>query len=130
MSACVMSWSIIIALLLLVTLVVMVGMAISRLADVTDLLERTRNRVASNESHLNQFDAVVEWLLQREGMRLDSSHFGCRWSVVPDKDGKLRDWLEHNDERKRSELAESIYKAYLQAMRDHDKEVAKKTKKN
>lgn len=129
MSACVMSWAVLISLLLLVTLVVMAGMALCRLGDVRELWERLRAQLAANDGHLNKFDAVVEWLLKKESMRLDSSHFGCRWFVVPDKDGKLHDWLEHNDGRKRSELAETIYKAHLQAMREHDKEVAKKTKK-
>jgi hypothetical protein len=124
-----LSLAIIIALLLLIILVVMVGMALSRLAENKELWERVRNRLASNDSHLSQYDAVVEWLLQKEGMRLDSSHFGCRWTVVPDKDGKLRDWLDRKEDRRREELAESIYKAYLQAMRDHDKEQKKEAKK-
>lgn len=129
MSACVMSWVILIALLLLVTLVVMAGMALCRLADIKELWDRVRDKLASNESHLGKIEAAAEWFLQREGMELRGSCTGWHWVVIPTGDGKLRDWLDRKECRTREELAESIYKAHLQAMRDHDKELAKETKK-
>lgn len=129
MSACVMSWAVLIALFLLVTLVSMAGMALSRLADVKDLLERTRNRLASFENGMSKVETALEWFLQKEGMKLNYMHATWKWYVVPTDDGHLRDWLDRKEDRKREELADSIYRAYLQAMRDHDKEVAKKPKK-
>ena len=129
MSACTMSWVVLIALLLLVTLVVMAGMALSRLADIKELWDRVRDKLASNQVSLTTIEAAVKWFLQREGMKLEMSQSTWRGSVVPIDDGKLRDWLDRKECRTREELAESIYKAYLQAMRDHDKEVAKKPKK-
>lgn len=128
MSACTMSWVVLIALLLLVTLVVMVGMALSRLADIKELWDRVRDKLASNQVPLTKIEAAVEWFLQREGMKLEMSQSLWRSYVVPTDDGKLRDWLDRKEDRKREELADSIYRAYLQAMREHDKEVAKKKK--
>ena len=129
MSECVMSWVVLIALLLLVTLVVMAGMALSRLDDIKELWYRVRDKLASNESHLGKIEAAAEWFLQREGMELRGSCTGWHWLVVPIDDGHLRDWLDRKECRTREELAEYIYKAHLQAMRDFDKEQKKKPKK-
>ena len=129
MSACVLSWAVLIALLLLISLVVMAGMALSRLAVINELWERVRDKVASFDNRMAKVETAMEWFLQKEGMKLDNMHTTWKWYVVPTDDWKLRDWLDRKDDRKREELAESIYKAYLQAMRDHDKEVAKKPKK-
>ena len=95
------------------------------LAEIKELWQRVRDKLASNETHLNKFDAAVEWFLQKEGMELKSSYSGWRWDVFPTGDGKLRDWLMRTDERKREALAEALYKSTLQAMRDHDKEKKK-----
>ena len=129
MSECVMSWVVLIALLLLVTLVVMAGMALCRLADIKELWERVQDRLSGVNSGLDKLGTAADWFLQKEGMKLDYMHATWKWYVVPTDDGKLRDWLDRKDDRKREELAESIYRAYLQAMREHDKEVAKKPKK-
>lgn len=129
MSECVMSWVVLIALLLLVTLVVMAGMALCRLADVRELWERLRAQLAANEGHLNKVETAVDWFLQKEGMKVDFMHATWKWYVTSIDDGHLRDWLDRKDDRKREELADSIYRAYLQAMRDRDKERAKETKK-
>lgn len=128
MSACVLSWAVLITLFLLVTLVVMAGMALSRLADIKELWDRVRDKLAANQVTLTKIEAAAEWFLQREGMKLEMSQSMWRSYVVPTDDGKLRDWLERKEDRKREELADSIYRAYLQAMRDHDKEVEKKKK--
>ena len=129
MSACVMSWVVLIALLLLVTLVVMAGMALCRLSDVRELWERLRSQLAANEGHLNKVETAVDWFLQKECMKGDFMHSTWKWSVTSIDEGHLRDWLDRKEDRKREELADSIYRAYLQAMREHDKEVEKKTKK-
>lgn len=129
MSACVLSWAVLIALLLLISLVVMAGMALSRLAVINELWERVRDKVASFDNRMAKVETAMEWFLQKEGMKLDNMHTTWKWYVVPTDDWKLRDWLDRKDDRKREELAETIYKAHLQAMREHDKELAKKSKK-
>ena len=129
MSACVLSWAVLIALLLLISLVVMAGMALSRLAVINELWERVRDKVASFDNRMAKVETAMEWFLQKEGMKLDNMHTTWKWYVVPTDDWKLRDWLDRKDDRKREELAEAIYKAHLQAMRDHDKELEKKPKK-
>ena len=129
MSECVMSWAVLVALLLLVTLVVMAGMALCRLADIKELWDRVRDKLASNQVPLTKIEAAAEWFLHKEGMKLEMSQSLWRGYVVPTDDGHIRDWLDRKEDRKREELADSIYRAYLQAMRDHDKEVAKKPKK-
>ena len=126
MSACVLSWAVLIALLLLISLVVMAGMALSRLAVINELWERVRDKVASFDNRMAKVETAMEWFLQKEGMKLDNMHTTWKWYVVPTDDWKLRDWLDRKDDRKREELAEAIYKAHLQAMRDHDKETKKK----
>ena len=111
---------------MLTTLIIIGIVCLHRLADIKELWDRVRDKLSSNETRLNKFEAAVEWFLQKEGMKLDSTYSGWRWYVVPTDDGKLRDWLTRTDERKREALAEAIYKAHLQAMRDHDKETKKK----
>ena len=110
---------------MLTTLIIIGIVCLHRLADIKELWDRVSDKLASSQTCLNKFDAAVEWFLQKEGMKLDSTYSGWRWYVVPTDDGKLRDWLERKEYRTREELAEAIYKAHLHAMRDHDKEKKK-----
>lgn len=109
---------------MLTTLIIIGIICLHRLADVKELWNRVRDKLASNDTRLNKLEAAVEWFLQKEGMKLDMLHW--RWYVTPTDDGHLRDWLMRTDDRKREALAEALYKSTLQAMRDHDKETKKK----
>ena len=114
---------------MLTTLIIIGIVCLHRLADIKELWDRVRDKLSSNETRLNKFEAAVEWFLQKEGMKLDSTYYGWRWYVVPTDDDHLRDWLTRTDRSKREELAKALYEANLQAMRDFDKEQKKEAKK-
>lgn len=114
---------------MLTTLIIIGIVCLHRLADVKELWDRVRDNLASNETRLNKFDAAVEWFLQKEGMKLESTCTSWRWFVTPTDDGHLRDWLMRTDERKRDALADALYKSTLQAMRDFASEQKKEAKK-
>lgn len=127
MEQCTLFWLVLAGFAMLTTLIVIGMICLHRLADIKELWERIRDKLASNDTRLNKLEAAVEWFLQKEGMKLDMLHW--RWYVTPTDDGHLRDWLERKDYREREALAEALYKSTLQAMRDHDKEQKKEAKK-
>lgn len=129
MEQCTLFWVVLAGFAMLTTLIIIGIICLHRLAEIKELWDRVRDKLASNETRLNKFDAAVEWFLQKEGMKLDSTYSGRRWFVTPADDCHLRDWLARTDDRKREALAKALYEANLQAMRDFDKEQRKETKK-
>lgn len=126
MEQCILFWVAFAGFAMLTTLIIIGILCLRRLGDMEEKWDRVRDKLATNETRLNKFEAAVEWFLQKEGMKLESTYSGWRWFVTPTDDRHLRDWLVRTDERKREELAKALYDASLQAMRDHDKETKKK----
>ena len=127
MEQCILFWIVFAGFAMLITLIIIVIICLHRLADVKELWERVRDKLASTDTHLNKLESAVEWFLQKEGMKLDMLHW--RWYVTPTDDGHLRNWLRRTEDRKRKALADAMYKSTLQAMRDFDKEQKKEAKK-
>lgn len=125
MEQCVLFWLVFAGFAMLTTLIIIGIICLHRLADIKELWDRVRDKLASNQTCLNKLDAAVEWFLQKEGMKLESTYSSWRWYVTPTDDGHLRDWLMRTEDRKREALADALYKSTLQAMRDHDKEKKK-----
>lgn len=124
MEQCTLFWVAFAGFAMLTTLIIIGMICLHRMADIKELWDRVRDKLASNDTRLNKLEAAVEWFLQKEGMKLDMLHW--RWYVTPTDDGHLRDWLMRTEDRKREALADALYKSTLQAMRDHDKEKKKK----
>lgn len=114
---------------LLVANMVWLAFILHRLKTIDDLWNRIRDKSSAVDTRLNKIEAAVEWWLQKEGMRLEMSSSLWRWYVVPTDDGHLRDWLTRTEERKREALADALYKASIQAMRDFENETKKANKK-
>lgn len=119
---------------LLVANMVCLVLVLRKLNTLGDLCNRMNDKSSAASSRLNKIEAAVEWWLQKEGMRLELSSSpwsSCmqRWAVLPMEDGHLRDWLTRTEERKREALADALYKANIQAMRDFDNETKKANKK-
>lgn len=129
MEQCTLFWLAITLFAMSVTLIVMASIALHRLGENKELLERVKDKLWSNESHLNKIEAAVEWFLQKEGMKLECSQSLWSCYVRPSEDRHLRDWLMRTDERKRDALADALYKSTLQAMRDFASEQKKEAKK-
>lgn len=130
---CYTAWIVIGAALLVANLVCLV-FALRKLNTIDDLSNRMDDKSSAASSRLNKIEAAVEWWLQKEGMRLELSSYpwsSCmqRWAVLPTRDETLRDWFMRTEERKKEALADALYKASIQAMRDFDNETKKANKK-
>lgn len=127
MEQCTLFWFVFAGFAMLTTLIVIAILCLRRLGDIKELVDRVRDKVDSVYNRMSKLETATDWFLQKEGMKLDMLHW--RWYVTTTDDGHLRDWLDRKEDRKNSALAEAIYKGYIQAMRDFDKEQKKETKK-
>lgn len=115
-----------IALGLLVTLIILAIVALNKLGNMNETWERTRDKIASLSSGMDKVNTAVEWWLGREGLKLEYTNLSWRWFVTGKDDKSTYRTLAEMDKDKREALARALYEANLQAMRDFDKEQAKK----
>lgn len=120
---------IVIGTALLVANLVWLAFILCKLKTLGENWKLISDRSSAVDTRLNKIETAVEWWLQKEGMRLDRSPSMWRWYVTTTDDGTLRDWLTRTEERKREALADALYKASIQAMRDFENETKKANKK-
>lgn len=114
-----------IAIGLLVTLIILAIVGLNKLGSMNETWERTRDKLATISSGIDKLDAAVDWWLGREGLKLD--YMSWRWIITSKDDNRsLYRTLAEMDKDKREALARALYEANLQALRDFDKEQAKK----
>ncbi len=117
---------ILISIGLLVTLIILAIVALNKLGNMNETWERTRDKIASLSSGMDKVNTAVEWWLGQQGLKLEYANLSWRWFVTGKDDKSTYRTLEEMDRDKRAAFARALYEANLQAMRDFDKEQAKK----
>ena len=116
----------IIAIGLLVTLIILAIVALSKIGNMNETWERTRDKLATLSSGIDKINTAVEWWLGQQGLKLEYTNLSWRWFVTGKDDKSSYRTLDEMDRDKRAALARALYEANLQAMRDFDKEQTKK----